>query len=120
MADVVADGLVMEPLLFEKIGKAHDGPHQAVIVRDMLQAVVVAIQGQAHHSEHQDVPEIHPGASGLLLIADDSLFEQRENLLINFRGSEDPLQAGQHGREFVAALVGNGHLLDRGLTKLDL
>jgi|GEM_PF-2074924 len=120
MADVVADGLVLELLAATELRKSHDRPDQHVIVGGMLQAVVVAVQSQSHHPEHQNVPEIHPGPPGVLLVPDDLLFEQRKYLLVDFRGRENPLQPGEDGRKLIAALGGNGNLLDRSLTKTNL
>ncbi len=66
------------------------------------------------------MPEIHPGPPGVLLVPDDLLLKQREDLFVDFRGREYPLQSGEHGRQLVAAPGGNGNFLDRGLTKADL
>lgn len=85
MTDVVADGLVVEFLPAKDLRQSHDPPHQHVVVRGMLQPVVVAAQRHAHHPEHQNVPEIHPGTPGVPLVADDPLFKQREHLLVDLQ-----------------------------------
>jgi hypothetical protein len=109
-------------VLVAEVWQAHDPPHEHVVVGSVLEAVVVAAERGAHYAEHEDVPEIHPRPPGrvVLLPLRDFGFEQSEHLFVDLGRLEDPLQPGKHGREFVAALGGDRHVLDGRLPEHQL
>ena len=124
MTEVFAEGFVVETALVFQPGQrgadAHDLAYQSVVVGGVFELIKIAPSGHAHHAEHQDVPEVHAGAAGLLLVANDSFFEQAENRFVEFGGLVNPLESSEHGGHFVAAAGREADLLNRGLTELEL
>ena len=103
-------------MAFVKVRQAHDLTHQAVVVGDVFEPVVVASEAQSDDSEHEDVPEIHPRAAGLLLISNNLAFEQSKNFLIDLGSFENPLQPGENWRQFITAIERDGNAFDGSLA----
>ena len=55
-------------------------PQQGVVVGQVFQPIPVGIQAQAHHPQHQDLPQVHAGAAGGFLAGQNGRFEQGEDL----------------------------------------
>jgi hypothetical protein len=120
-AGVFTEGLVVEVAAAQLDGSdTHEVAHESVVVGDVFEAVVVAVQAQADDPEHEQVPQIHAGAAGGFLVAHDMLLQQGEDLLVDLGRREDPLEAREDGREFIAALEGNEDLFDGRLAQLQL
>jgi hypothetical protein len=120
-AGVFTEALVVEVAAAQLAGgDAHQIGHEGVVVGDVFEAVVVAVQAQTDDPKDEQMPQIHAGAAGGFLVAHDMLFQQGENLLVDFGRREDPLEAREDGREFIAALEGNEHLFDGRLAQLQL
>jgi hypothetical protein len=92
MAHVVSDRSVVKVLAFVEVREAHDLTHQAVVVGNVFDPVVVASEAQSDDSEHEDVPEIHPRAAGLLLISNNLAFD----FLTDLGSFENSLQPGEN------------------------
>lgn len=95
MADVLTDSAVVKGRLVGhgELRQAHDLAHEAVVVGDVLDAVVITIQAEAHHAQHQNVPQIHARPAGVpLLVSDHFLLKQFKDGLIDLRCAKDPLE----------------------------
>lgn len=120
-ANIVADGAVVKCQGGAEGGQPHDFAHETVEVGDVLHAVIIAVESEADHAQHQNMPKIHPrapGAGGFGAL--EFVFEQLENGFVQPRRAEDPLEAGEDGREFIAAFEGDDDLIDRGLAEICL
>jgi hypothetical protein len=62
--------------------------------------------------QDEDLPEVHPGATGGLFARENFGFQQRENLGLERGVHPDPLQTGQDGRQLIAALERQPNLFD--------
>ena len=79
-ANVVSQGLVMEDLggvAQRALGQTQHLAQQSMIIGQVLQPSVVGVQAQAHDPQHQDLPPVHAGAAGQLLVGQHLLWEQR-------------------------------------------
>ena len=87
----------------------------------MLHAVKITIESKAHHAEHQHLPEIHARTSGVGGFGTlEFAFQQGENVFVQAWSAEDPLEAGEDGREFIAAFKGDDDLIDGSLAEISL
>ena len=75
------------------------------MVGEILEAVVVGLEAEAHDAEHEDLPEVEAGAAGGLFSPEDFGFEQPEDFRLQRGVRPDPLPAGEDRRHFVAALA---------------
>ena len=119
MADIFRKRLVMKRL-FVRGGDgrpAQDLAQQRVMVGQIFQPVIVAVQAQTHDAQHENLPEAQAGPPRRLLAAADFGFQQREKLGIEFGRLEDPLQTGEDRRQFVAALEGDRNAFDGSLSQ---
>ncbi|MFT6181431.1 MAG: hypothetical protein ACJAQT_002768 [Akkermansiaceae bacterium] len=87
-------------------------PNEGVEIGGVVEAVVVAVEGESDDSEDEDLPEIHAGATGGFFVSGLDAFKDGEDFAIYFRGDEDPLQSGGGGRKFVAGLGGEFDFFD--------
>ena len=85
---------------------------EGVEISGVVEAVVVAVEGESDDSEDEDLPEIHAGTTGGFFVSGLDAFEDGEDFAIYFRGDEDPLQGGESGRKFVAGLGGDFDFFD--------
>ena len=98
---------------------SHDLADETIVARDVLDPVIITIQTEPHHAQHQNVPERHARAAGMRELAAQHFFLQKvENAPIDFRRAEDPLQPGQDGSQFVTAFERNHDLLDGRLPQV--
>ncbi len=102
------------------LGHPQHLPQERVLVGAVFEPVIVSVQTQAHYAQNQDLPPVHARAPGGFLVAQNLLFQQCENLLREFGVRENPLQAGEDGRQFVATAQRqddflNGSQLEAGL-----
>jgi hypothetical protein len=113
--DVVAERLAAEALGVGPPRVGADQEHLAqeqIIVGQVFHPVPVGVQPQADHAEHQDLPQVHAGASGRLFVRHEASFQQGEDGCFVGGMSPDPPQARQEGRQFVAAVKREQDLLD--------
>ena len=122
MANVIADGAVMQRhRVHPELRQPHDLADEGVVVGDIFDPVIVAIQAEPDHAQHQNVPEVHPGPTRMReLVADHFFLQQIENRMIDPRSAEDPLETCQHGGQFVPAFKGNHDLGDGRLPEVGL
>ena len=92
-------------------GLAEDLTDEGVEVGGVVEAVVVAIQGEADDSEDEDLPKVHAGATGGFVGGVEGT-EDFEDVAVDLGGGEDPLQGGEGGRKFVARFGGDFDLFD--------
>ena len=110
-AQVVLDRLKLVEVLLA-VGPTGMPKHLAkglVLVGQLVQPVVVGIEPQAQHAQHQDLPLLHawaPGARIGLAIAShrDDFFEDGEHPRPQVRGGVNVLQSAQQLRNVVAGL----------------
>lgn len=93
-------------------GQAEPLAHEAVVVGDGFQAIPVGVQAEAHAAQDEDLPQVHAGAAGGLFAGEDFGFEQGKDLGLERGVPPEPLQAGEAGGPFVAALEGQANLFD--------
>ena len=74
----------------------HRLPHNDVVIGNVEKAVVFDILHHTDHAQDQILSEANAGASGAGEVAADALFQQVEDVGIQFGGEVDVLQ-GQHG-----------------------
>src|SRR6266496_3282500 len=122
MTNVLRERFVMKRLLLCRLHRAQsqDLPQQAVVIGQMLQPVIVAIQPQSHHAQNQDLPQVQPGTPSGLLACDELAFKQNENPGVDLGGLKNPLQAGENGWQFIATLQGQDNLLAGSFPKRQL
>jgi len=122
MANVIADGAVMQRhRVHSKLRHPHDLADEAIIVGNMFDPVIITIQTEPHHPQHQNVPEIHPGPAGMrLLAAQDFFLQQIKDRVIDRWRAEDPLESRQHGGQFITAFERDHHLGDGRLPQVGL
>src|SRR6266496_5681356 len=122
MTNVLRERFVMKRLLLCRLHRAQsqDLPQQAVVIGQMLQPVIVAIQPQSHHAQNQDLPQVQPGTPSGLLACDELAFKQNENPGVDLGGLKNPLHAGENGWQFIATLQGQDNLLDGSFPKRQL
>jgi hypothetical protein len=116
MTHAFADSSAVKALVLNKVQQAHDLTHQAVVVGDVFEPVVVASETQSDDSKHEDVPKIHPRAASLLLIPNNLAFEECKKLFIDLGSFENPLQPGENWRQFITAIESDGNALDGSLA----
>ena len=80
-----------------------------VLVGQLVHAVVVGVEPQAQHAQHQDLPLLHAWAPGErigLAVAPhrDDLLQNGEHPRPQVRGGVDVLQSAQQLRDVVAGL----------------
>ena len=78
--------------------------HEPIIVGNVFHPIPVGIQSQTHDPQHQNLPEVHPGAASGLLASENLRLQQREYLRLERRVHPHPLQTGEDRRQFIAAL----------------
>ena len=113
--DVVPQGLMAEQfgLLIPRRGRqAQHLAHERVIVGDVFQSIPVGVQAQAHDAQHEDLPQVHARATGGFFAGEDFGFQQGKDLRLERWVHPNPLQASQHGRQFVPALERQTNLFD--------
>lgn len=93
-------------------GLAEELTHEGVVVGDVVEAVVVAVERKADNSEDEDLPEVHAWAAGEFLVGGLDTFEDGEDFAVHFRGGENPLEGGEDRRKFVAGLDGDFDFFD--------
>src|ERR1051325_9907834 len=122
MAHIFREGLVMKGLLLlrKRRRQTQNLPQQAIIVGQMLQAIVVAIQRQSHNPQNQNVPQIQSRSSGGLLASYYLCLQQLKYLTVELRGGENPLQSRQHRWQLVPAPSRQHDSFDGGLAKSQL
>lgn len=95
------------------LGHAQNLAQKRVEVGDVFEAVEVGVQPQAHDAQHQNWPQVHPGAGGGLFAGQDFLFQPAEDLGLERGVSPNPLQPRQNGRPFVATAQRQHDLFNR-------
>jgi len=93
-------------------GLTEELAHEGVVVGDVVEAVVVAVEAEPDDAEDEDLPEVHAGAAGGFFVGRLDALEDGENFSADFGGRENPLQSGEDGREFVASFGGDFNLFD--------
>jgi hypothetical protein len=93
-------------------GQAEHLADEQVVVGQVGHAIPVGVQAQAHNAQHQDLPQVHAGASGGLFTRQNFAFEQGENPGLERGMNPKPLQTGKDGRQFVAAPEWQANLFD--------
>ena len=86
--------------------------HEDIVVGHMFQPIPVGIQAEADDAPHEDLPEIHAGATGGFLAGEELGFQQGEDLGLEGRVHPHPLEAGEERRQFVPALARQANLFD--------
>jgi hypothetical protein len=121
--DVVPQRLMAEDLgiLAPRGGRhAEHLPHEQMMVGQILHPIPVRVEAEPDDAQHEDLPEVHAGASGGLLAGEDFGFQQGENLGLERGVHPEPLQTGEDGREFVAAFERQANLFDGGDLQIGL
>ena len=72
--------------------------HEQVVIGHVLHAIPIRIESQTHHAQHEDLPKIHPGASGSLLARNYFGFQQGKDLRLERGMHPNPLETSQDGR----------------------
>ena len=90
-----------------KGGLAEELTHEGVVVCDVVEAVVVAVEAEADDSENKNLPKIHAWTTSRFFVSRLDTFENSKDFPVHFGGGEDPLQSGEDGRQFVAGLGGD-------------
>src|SRR5258708_3945007 len=85
---------------------------EQVVIGQVFHSMPVRAQSQADHAQDEDLPQVHAGASGLLLAAQDVGFQERQDVCFQRGMHPDPLETSQDGRQLVAALERQKDLLD--------
>src|SRR5258708_21634460 len=85
---------------------------EQVVIGQVFHSMPVRAQSQADHAQDEDLPQVHAGASGLLLAAQDVGFQERQDFCFQRGMHPDPLETSQDGRQLVAALEREKDLLD--------
>ena len=93
-------------------GLAEKLTNKGVVVGDVVEAVVVAIEREADHAKDEDLPKIHAGATGGIFVRGLNAFENGEDFAVYLGGGEHPLQGGEDGRNFVASFSGDFDFFD--------
>ncbi|MFT6180942.1 MAG: hypothetical protein ACJA1W_003297 [Akkermansiaceae bacterium] len=93
-------------------GLAEKLAHEGVVVRDVMEAVVVAAERKPDDSEDENLPEIHAGATGGFWVGGLDAFEDGEDFAVHFGCDENPLEGGEDGRKFVTRLGGDFDFFD--------
>lgn len=101
-------------------GLAEELTHEGVVVGDVVEAVIVAIERKADDAEDEDLPEIHAGATGGFFVGGLDAFEDGEHFAVHFGGGENPLEGGEDGRKFVARLGRDFDFFDGHGSKSEL
>lgn len=101
-------------------GLAEELAHEGVVVGDVVEAVVVAVQRESDNAKDENLPEIHAGATDGFFVVGLDAFEDGEDFAVHFGGSENPLQPGEDGRQFVAGLGGDFDFLDGDSSESEL
>ena len=104
---VVLDRLQFVSGLVRPVAVAEHLAQRAVLVGQLMDAVVVGVEPLAQHPQDQDLPLLHPGAPGIrgrlaFHALRDHLFEDGEYRLAQRRGGVDVLQPAQDLRDIVA------------------
>lgn len=96
-------------------GLAEELAHEGVEIRDVVEAVVVAVEAEPDDAEDENLPEVHAGAAGgffgYFAFGADA-FEDGEDFAVDLGGVENPLQSGEDGREFIARFGGDFDFFD--------
>ena len=85
-----------------------------------MQPVIVHIQRQPNHSEHQNLPQIHSPTSGLGAFAQNRLLKHCKDLFADLGGDENPLQSCQRGRHLIARACWDFYKFYRHRSQLKL
>jgi len=101
-------------------GLAEELAHQRVVVGDVVESVVVAIQREPDDAEDEDGPEVHARATGGIFISGLDAFEDGKDFSVHLGGGEDPLEGGEDGWEFVAGFGGDLDFFDGDGSKGEL
>lgn len=121
---VVLEGLQLVVALVRPVAVAEHQPKGGVLVGQLLDAVVVGVQPQPQHPEHEDAPLCHAGApggrAGLAFRADplgEHFPQDGKHALAQFGVGVEVLQPPQQLRDVVAGLgvqpdVGDGDLAE--------
>jgi len=105
--EVVLEGLEFVGGFIGPVTVAEHLAQGAVLVGQLLDPVVVGIEPQSQHAQHQDGPLRHPGTTGIgvgfaAFAFRQDLFEDGEDPLTHHRGGVEVLQAPQQLRDIVA------------------
>ena len=101
-------------------GLAEELAHEGVEVGSVVEAVVVAVEGEADDAEDEDLPEIHAGATGGGFVGGVDGLENGKDLAVDRGGGENPLQGGEGGRKFVAGFGGDFNFFDGDCSEGEL
>ena len=73
---------------------------------------VVHLETETHDAEHEDLSQNHVGAVGGLIGREDFAFDEGEDLGLERGMHPEPLEAGEDGRELIAAAERQTNLFD--------
>jgi hypothetical protein len=110
-AQVVLDGLQLVAV-FLAIGPTGMAQHLAnglVLVGQLMHTIIVGVESQAQHAQHQDLPLLHARAPGVrigLAIHPhrDDFLQDGEHSRAHLRGGVDVLESAQQLRDVVPGL----------------
>lgn len=119
MANVIADRAVMQRHgVHPGFRHPHDLADEEIVSGDVFDPVIIAIQAEPDHAQHQNVPKIHSWPARMrALVADHFFIQQIENRVIDLWRAEDPLEASQHWGQFITTFERNHHLRDGRLPR---
>ena len=99
--DLVPQGLMAEDFSVRSprvYRHAEHLAHEQMMVGQVLHPIPVRVQAEPDDAQHQDLPEVHAGAAGGLLAAEELGFEQGEEVGLERGMHPDPLESGEDGR----------------------
>jgi len=112
---VVAQRLVAEHFFI--ITPRHGGhlehlAHEQMMIGHVFHAIPVRVEPQTHDAQHEDLPQIHPGAAGDFFAREDFGLDEAEDLGLERGVHPEPLESGEEGRQLIAAAQRQTNLFD--------
>lgn len=87
------------------------------MVGRVFHPVPIRVQPQARDTQPPDLPQVHAGPSGGLLVRHHAGFEQGEDFLVQRRMRPDPLQPSEDGRPLIPAVQRPANLFAPSLRR---
>jgi len=77
-----------------------------------LQDSAVHLETETHDAQHENLPQIQAGAAGGFFVREDLALDEGEDSGLERGMHPEPLEAGEDGRQFIAAAQRQTNLFD--------
>ena len=113
--------MVLVTRLVIEIAVSQERTYRLMMVRQVVKTVEVAAQSLLQHSQHQNLPQVHPRTPDRAVgLRQDVLVQQHKQPRTQRLVAPDVLKPLQHRRDVVPRLRVDPDLLDGYLTELEL